>query len=179
MSQMRESNTAFLVIDMLNDFILPDGALTCGAAGQAIVPNVKRRLDEARAQGMRVFYICDRHRPDDVEFRIWPPHCVAGTPGAEVVAELAPRQEDIIVPKRRYSGFFGTDLEMNLRELGIGRLMLTGVCTNICVLYTAADAKMRGFGVCVARDCVASFDAAAHEWALKELERTLSAQILL
>ena len=171
-------DAALLVIDMLNDFILPDGALTCGDAGQVIVPAIRRRLGEARAQGMPVFYVCDRHRPDDVEFRIWPPHCVAGTPGAEVVAELAPQEGDVVVPKRRYSGFFGSDLEMNLRDFGVREVILTGVCTNICVLYTAADARMRGFGVVVASDCVASFDAGAHEWALKELRGTLNAQIV-
>ena len=95
-----------------------------------------------------------------------------------MVEELAPNDQDIIIPKRRYSGFIGTDLEMNLRELGISKLILTGVCTNICVLYTAADARMRGLHVTVPRDSVASFDEAAHEWALKELQGTLNAEIV-
>jgi nicotinamidase/pyrazinamidase len=168
---------ALVVIDMLRDFIEPDGALTCGPAGRAVVPEVAAVLAEARRSGDAVLFVCDRHLPDDPEFRVWPAHCVAGTEGAEVVAELAPRPGERIVPKRRYSGFFGTDLDLALRERGVRELTLAGVCTNICVLYTAADARMRGYEVAVPRAAVASFDQRSHEWALVELERTLGARL--
>src|SRR5579875_857462 len=141
---------------MLRDFIDPDGSLNCGPDGQAIVPAVAAALAEARGAGDPVFFICDRHLADDSEFRVWPAHCVAGTPGAEVIAPLAPVAGERLVPKRRYSGFFGTDLDLALRERGVDDLLLTGVCTNICVLYTAADARMRGYQVAVRRDAVAS-----------------------
>lgn len=168
---------ALLVIDMLKDFIEPDGALSIGPAGPAIVPAVGEQIAAARERGQPVFYICDRHRPDDAEFADWPPHCVEGTRGAEVVDELSPQQGDIIVAKRRFSGFNGTDLNLTLRELGTEKLTLVGCCTNICVLYTAADARMAGFEVRVPKDCVATFDEDAHEFALKELERTLGATV--
>lgn len=168
---------AILVIDMLVDFVTPEGALFCGPEAQAIIPRIKEVLAQARKDGMPVVYICDRHHPDDPEFEMFPAHCVAGTPGAEVHQELAPQPGDPVIPKRRYSGFFGTDLDLTLRELGVGELELVGVCTNICVLYTAADGRMRNYRVRVRRDCVASFDEEVHRFALREMEKTLGVEV--
>jgi nicotinamidase/pyrazinamidase len=134
-------------------------------------------VERARREGWPVVWVCDRHQPDDSEFQVWPAHCVAGTRGAELVPPLEPREGEKVVPKRRYSGFFGTDLDLYLREQGVDEVVLAGVCTNICVLYTAADARMRGYRVTVLRDAVASFDRDAHQWALRELERTLGAKV--
>ncbi len=172
------SRKALLVIDMVRDFVEPDGKLFVGPAAAEVVRAIASRIAEARAQGWPVVYVCDRHAPDDSEFAMFPPHCVAGTPGAEVVAELGPWPEDRVIPKRRYSAFFQTDLDLTLRELGVDEIVLTGVCTNICDLYTAADARMLGYRVVVPRDCVASFDEAAHEFALKEMERTLGVHVV-
>ncbi|HCC32778.1 MAG TPA: nicotinamidase, partial [Clostridiales bacterium] len=97
---------------------------------------------------------------------------------AEVCGELLPQPGDRVIAKRRFSGFAGTDLDLTLREKAITRLKLTGVCTNICVLYTAADARMRGYAVDVVADAVASFDDDAHRWALRELEKTLGARLI-
>lgn len=169
---------ALLVIDMLHDFIAPDGALTCGPAGTAIVPAVRRAVDAHRAAGDMVVYLCDSHRPDDAEFAMFPPHCLTGTAGAEIIPELAPVDGDIRIAKRRYSGFFGTDLDITLREKGVTKIHLTGVCTNICVLYTAADARNLGYAVTVDSHCVASFDAAAHKWALAEMKSTLGCTVI-
>ena len=77
-----------------------------------------------------------------------------------------------------YSGFFGTDLDITLRERGIDTLRLVGDCTNICVLYTAADARNLGYEVEVLREGVTSFDEEAHHDALRELEKTLGAKIV-
>ena len=173
---MASGKRALLVIDMLNDFIEPGGALCIGPSGKAIVPAIAEQITAARKRGERVVYVCDRHRPDDAEFADWPPHCVAGTEGADIVAELAPEEGDIVVPKRRFSGFNGTDLNLTLRELGVEELTLVGCCTNICVLYTAADARMTGYRVRVPRDCVATFDDETQQFALRELERTLGAR---
>lgn len=168
---------ALLIIDMLKDFLDQDGALSIGDS-QQIIQNVSSRLEQWRAGGNPVIYIMDRHLPDDAEFKMFPPHCLAGEKGGEVVDELAPRQGDILIHKRRYSAFFGTDLDLTLRELGVGELELAGVCTNICVLYTAADARMLNYAVTVRRDCVASFDAEAHAFALTEMEKTLGVKVL-
>lgn len=169
---------SLIVIDMLNDFLKPEGALYCGDAAAAIVPQVAARIQQARDNDQLVIYVCDSHRPDDPEFDIWPAHCVAGTWGAQVIDVLSPTEADIIVPKRRYSAFFGTDLLLHLREREVEELELCGVCTNICVMYTAADARNLGYPVLVHASRVASFDADAHEWALKQMEQVLGVRVL-
>ncbi len=169
---------ALLVIDMLSDFVDEGGSLYCGPASRAILPFVAGEIERARRAGEPVLFVADRHLADDPEFEMFPPHCVAGTPGAEVVRELSPRAEDVVIPKRRYSAFYGTDLDLHLRELGVGELVLVGVCTNICVFFTAADARMRGYRVTVLRRGVASFDREAHEFALGQMEKVLGAKVI-
>lgn len=168
---------ALLVIDMLKDFIEKDGALCIGDAGR-VIKNVAERIEQYRAQNKPVIYIVDRHLPHDAEFDMFPPHCLEGEWGGEVISEIAPGKEDYVIPKRRYSAFFGTDLDLTLRELDIKELELVGVCTQICVLYTAADARMLNYSVVVRSDCVDSFDRQAHDFALKEMESTLGCKVL-
>src|SRR5438067_722075 len=83
-------------------------------------------------------------------------------------------------PRRsaRSSGFFGTDVDITLRERRVDTVRVVGDCTNICVLYTAADARNLGYAVEVVRDGVTSFDLEAHEDALRELEKTLGATLV-
>ena len=168
---------ALVVIDMIEDFVREGGALYCGPSMTAIVPVIQDELARARDAGEPVVYLKDDHLPDDAEFVQFPPHAIAGTDGARIVPELAPHDGDVVIPKRRYSGFFGTDLDITLRERGIDTLRLVGDCTNICVLYTAADARNLGYAVEVVRDGVTSFDREAHADALRELEKTLGATI--
>lgn len=165
-------HTALIIIDMLNDFIAPGAPLEV-PAGRQIVPAIKNRLEEARGKGVPVIYLCDAHAPDDPEFRVWPPHAVAGTAGALVVDDLAPGEGERVVAKTTYSGFFNTELEELLRELGADHLVLTGVVTNICILYTAVDALMRGFRVSVPPDCVAGLNEEDHAFALRQLSEVL------
>lgn len=172
------SKKALLVIDMLNDFISPDGALYVGETAGEVTEEVKKTIEKARKKGIPVIYICDSHREDDAEFKMFKLHCVKDTKGGEIVDVLAPKPGDYIILKRRYSAFFGTDLDAYLRELGVSELILVGVCTNICILYTAADARMLNYDVTVIRDCVSSFDEKAHYFALKEMENTLGAKII-
>lgn len=169
---------ALVIVDMLRDFIDLDGKLSCGAPGAAIVPACVAHLARHREAGDVVVYLCDRHRPDDPEFEMFPPHCVAGTPGAEVIDALAPRAGEIVLPKRRYSGFFQTELDLSLREKGVTDIALLGVCTHICVLYTAADARNRGYAVTVYTDAVAGLSEEAHRWALQEMGTTLGCTLV-
>ena len=169
---------ALLVIDMIEDFVHEDGALYCGPSMARIVPVIARELERARSGGEAIVYLKDDHLPDDAEFAQFPPHAISGTNGARIVPELAPEEGDVVIPKRRYSGFFATDLDITLRERGIDTLRLVGDCTNICILYTAADARNLGYAVEVVRDGVTSFDLEAHADALRELEKTLGATIL-
>jgi len=169
---------ALLVIDMLKDFIDDDGVLTTGEAGKGLIGFIKEKIDEFRAQGDPVVFVCDNHEPDDKEFAMFTPHCIAGTPGSQVIDELEVRSGDKIIKKRRYSAFFGTDLDLYLREKVVDELYLVGVCTNICVLYTAADARNLNYTVNIYENGVASFDEEAHRFALKEAKNTLGCRIL-
>ncbi|RKY62778.1 MAG: cysteine hydrolase [Candidatus Latescibacterota bacterium] len=164
--------TAFVIVDMLNDFVR-EGAPLEVPKTREVLPNIRRELERARREGMPVVYLCDRHKPDDPEFKVWPPHAVEGTEGAEVVQELAPQEGDLVIPKVSYSGFFRTDLEDRLRELGVEKLIITGCVTNICVLYTSVDALMRGYEVEVLEDCVAALDEEDGRFALKQIREVL------
>ena len=102
---------ALILVDMLNDFIDPKGELYCGATAEAVIPVVRRQLEQARRQGDLVVYLQDSHAADDLEFEKFPPHCVTGSWGGRIIDALAPAEGETVIPKRRYSGFFGTGLE--------------------------------------------------------------------
>jgi nicotinamidase-related amidase len=171
----RES--ALLIIDMLNDFIEDTGALVVPGA-KRIIPRIIQILKDARQQGIPVIYVTDSHREDDHEFRYWPAHAISDTWGGEVIEELEPASGDFIVPKRRYSAFFGTDLDNYLRELGIKKLYLAGVLTNICVYATALDASMRNYGVAVFKDAVASLSEDTDRFVFQQLAEVVQAELL-
>jgi len=147
--------TAVLVIDMLNDFLDRDGAMPL-PEGQALYAPIRQLLAAARENEMPVIWVCDDHPPDDKEFDKRAVHCLRGSWGAEIVPGLGRRGDEYRVPKRRYSGFFDTDLDLRLRELGVRHVVLTGVVTNICVRSTAHDAFFRGYDVVVPEQCVAA-----------------------
>lgn len=167
-----------LVIDMLNDFVLPGAPLEVPHTRQ-ILPALQTRLQHARASGIPVVYVCDAHAADDREFSRmgWPPHAVKGTPGAEVINELQPQPGEPVVAKTTYSGFRGTGLAAVLEGLGAEELILTGCVTNICILYTAADAVMAGYRVQVPSDSVAHLDREAGQFALAQMEQVLGVEV--
>ncbi len=169
---------ALLIVDMVADFIDPEGALYIGPVAEKVIPNIKSRLDRYRAEGNPVIFIGDFHLEDDVEFNLFPAHSVGGSGGEEIISELTPLPEERVIQKRRFSAFVGTDLDLTLRDKGIDEIELTGVVTNICILYTAAMAKMYGYKVNVPVDAVASFDEEAHRFALKEMEKTLGVNMI-
>ena len=168
---------ALLVVDMLVGFMEAGHNLYCGDDARAIIPNVQRLIEREKANGSEVFFICDTHDPDDQEFQTFPVHCVRGTEETNVIPELAGYSGEI-VPKRRYSAFFETDLEDKLRALKPEKIIVCGLCTDICVMQTAADARNRDYVVEVPTDCVAAFDPEAHRYALQHLERILGAKLV-
>lgn len=171
--------SALLIIDMLNDFVR-EGAPLEVPETRKVIPHIDRKVSRAREEGIPVIYICDKHREDNPEFKlkIWPPHAVAGTKGAEVVEELKPLKGDHIVTKENYSGFFQTDLDKLLKKLKVDHLILTGCVTNICILYTAADAMMRGYSITVPSDCVAGLNKEDHDFALRQMKAVLRAEVI-
>lgn len=163
---------------MLRGFLEPGRPLDVGDAGRAIIPAVRRRLEHERARGATIFWIADNHAPDDAEFRMWPAHCLAGTEEAEIIPALADLvQAGNVLPKTRYSGFYGTNLDARLAALRPDTVTILGVCTDICVYHTTADARARDYHVIVPAGCVATFDPAAHRFALDHMRRILGATI--
>jgi nicotinamidase-related amidase len=150
---------AVIVIDMLNDFVT--GALA-NPAGQEITPRLATLLDHARRAGWLVVYANDAHLPGDPEERVWGPHALAGTPGADVIPELAPQPGDVVLPKRFYSSFYETGLASLLRQNGVEEVVLVGQHTNICVRHTSSDAFNNFFAISVPRDGVAMFRLPDH-----------------
>ena len=166
-----------LVVDMLNGFLEPGRNLYCGDEARGIIPNVQRLVEDELAKGSKVFFICDTHDPDDLEFQMLPVHCVRGTEEAEVIPELSGYEGELI-RKRRYSAFFETNLEQRLAELKPEKVIICGVCTDICVVHTAADARNRDYAVEVPIDCVATFDPEAHKYSLQHMEKILGATLV-
>ncbi len=172
---MNNKKVAVLVVDMLNDFVT--GALKC-ERGAAIVPKTAELLSAARKNGVNVIFCNDAHiKGVDHELKLWGDHAIAGTPGAMVIPELCMCDSDYTVPKRRYSGFFHTDLDLLLRELGVDTVILSGLHTHMCVRHTAADAYCLGYNVIVASDATDSFTQEDYDYGIKYLKEVYAAQI--
>jgi len=173
---LRVDASALLVIDMQKDFILP-GAPLEGWNCKAIVPRIAELVAFFRQYGRPVIWTKHIHQLNDVGLLgpMWPSTgpdsltkaLVKGTPGVEIIDELpAPAPDELVIEKRRYSAFFQTDLELNLRTMGIKTLLITGVNTNICCETTARDAFMRDFQVVMVSDAQTSITKELHEAAL-------------
>ena len=168
-----------LVVDMVRGFLEPGHNLYCGDDARTIIPKVRELVDREIESGSHVLFVSDHHNPDDLEFQIFPVHCVKGTAETEVIPELAGFVDGSnVIPKNRYSGFFNTDLAQRLEQLQPDKLVVCGVCTDICVMHTTSDARNRDYQVEVPADCVASFDPDAHQWALHHLQRILGAKVI-
>jgi nicotinamidase/pyrazinamidase len=172
-----------IVVDVLNGFCKQGNLASprCDAA----IPAIQRIAEERKRAGDQLIFLADTHDPDDLEFEMFPVHCVRGTAEAEVVAELQPLvSADNLVRKRRYSGFFETDLEARLKAARPHEVRVVGVCTDICVMHTVADLRNRDYRVIVPAEAVATFDAPGHpgdevqRWSLAHLAGVLGARVV-
>ena len=168
---------AVLVVDMLRGFCQEGNPLYCGPTARQIIPNVQKLLDKELSRGSKVIFLIDTHDPDDKEFQMFPVHCVRGTSECDIIPELSTYPAERL-EKSRYSGFYGTDLSDRLKKLNPDRISVCGVCTDICVLHTVADARNRDYPVVVYKNCVATFDDTAHKFALDHIEKILGAQLV-
>lgn len=156
---------ALVIVDVQNDFV-PGGALAV-PEGDAVIEPLNRL---ARAYET-VFATRDWHPPDHHSFEAqggpWPVHCVQDTEGAELHPDLDRSQIDDVVDKgdrpdvEGYSAFDGTDFEHRLRERGIDSLALGGLAENICVRFTALEARKLGFDVKLVEDATRGIDVEA------------------
>ncbi|MCX8572775.1 MULTISPECIES: isochorismatase family cysteine hydrolase [Hyphomicrobiales] len=149
---------AVIVVDMVNDFCKPGGAMVLPGYETLVAPQLAV-IEAARAAGAPVIWVHDAHRRNMRRDREWvkrTPHCVEGTWGVEIIDDLGARDDEIHVIKRRYSSFFQTDLDMTLKDMMVDQLIVFGVVTNICVRSTVHDAFFNGYEVVVPADCCAA-----------------------
>ena len=161
------AKTALVIVDMQNDFVKEGGTLVVPDA-EATLPKLRGLLDLARGSGMKVIFTQDTHAEGDPEWEIWPEHVREGSWGWEIVEELAPREDELVIRKVRYDAFYGTHLDHYLRVWDVDTLVICGTVANICVHYTAASAALRWFGVVVPRDATSALDPFDLEASLRQ-----------
>jgi nicotinamidase-related amidase len=155
------ARTALLVIDMQNDFVREGGTL--------VVPDAEATLPQiARQAAMKIVFSQDTHDVGDPEWRIWGEHVRRGTWGWQIVDELAPRDDELVLQKVRYDAFYGTPLDHFLRLWGMETVVICGTVANICVHYTAASAALRWYEVIIPRDAVSALEPFDLESSLRQ-----------
>ena len=169
------SETALLLIDVISKFDFSDGDKLFGNALPAArnLAELKRRAKESR---IPIIYVNDNFGRWQEDFKAMVRYILeSDCPGKQIVEMLKPDDGDFYVLKPQRSAFFSTTLELLLTNLGVRRLVMGGVTTDICVLNSAIDAYMRDYEVIIPRDCVAAVEPEYGEDALKLLERTIKA----
>ncbi len=124
-----------------------------------------------------VIYCQESHLPTDPEITVWGRHGMFGSRGAQTDPALRPKKGEPVIPKHTFGGFYGTQLDEVLKELRVDAVILAGVCTDICVQQTAADAFFRGYRIHVPQDGTAALSAEDHDRGLKYMKRTYGATI--
>ena len=172
-----KSNVALLLIDIISDFEFEDGEKLFKNA-LPMARKLAALREKAKAAKIPVVYVNDNFGKWQSNFNNLLEHaCHEKVRGSKIAQLLKPDEEDYFVLKPKHSGFFSTTLNILLEYLQCKTLILTGVTTDICILFTANDAYMRDFNLVVPRDCVAAVDKKENEHALKNLKRVLKADI--
>lgn len=155
---------AVIVVDMLKDTYNSPSAHRFMKDFRDIIPGIRNLAGEARKLGGLIVYANDSYLREDFLFRGKMKHtAIRGTRGAEVIDELPVLESDIVLPKRRFSAFFKTDLDMTLRTLGIDTIAVTGLTTEVCVLSTVLDGLANDFNSVLISDCCASRSRETHD----------------
>jgi ureidoacrylate peracid hydrolase len=170
--QLSAASTGLVLFDALNGYLHPaDPKKTAFLAERNILANMQRLLAGARKVGMTSFYPAGAHGADgvdsvdrltDTDMDLGPggsadkpirPHFHAGSKDAEIAPEIAPAKGDIVVPKQRWSSFFQTNLDLQLRVRGIGTIVIAGGSTDVGIASTVFAARDLDYGIVVVRDC--------------------------
>lgn len=168
-------NAALLVIDAI-EAVGDDSIYDPDAADKEYREHVAAVVAACHAAGIPVIYCNDAHvRGIDRELDLWGEHGIAGE--VRVIREVEQAPGDITVPKRRYSGFFQTDLDLTLRELGVDTVIAVGADTNICVLHTLADAYFNNYASIVVTDATRTFLCGTQEGALEHFEKCYGSKL--
>ena len=170
------SGKALIVVDMLVDFFGGKQGLPAPTELRPLVEANQKVCRAARKHGVPVIFSNDRFQKTELaidrHFKLFGPHCIAGSDGAELLKEMEYDDErDFIVPKKLYDGFYNTRLDSILRELQVKDAFVTGTWTNACVQHTVMGAWVRGYNVVVIEDCVSCPDKAEHQHALAYMKK--------
>ena len=171
------SPVALLIIDAINDLEFPGGE---GMVRRAVrmARRIARLKERASALGIPTVYVNDNFGRWRSDFRRTVAHCLDGDVTGRPVAELlVPDESDYFVLKPKHSGFYNTTLDLLLEYLGTQVVVITGMATDVCVLFTAADAYMRDLRVIVPSDCVTALTPAVHRAALAQMRTVLKADV--
>ena len=170
--QLDPSQTAVIVVDMQNGFCHPEGSLYAPDSEGAIDP-VSALVGTAREAGASVVFTRDVHPPEQFEdahyydeFDRWGEHVLEGSWEAELVAELGPRDDELVVEKHTYDAFHETQLEGWLDAHNIKDLVVCGTLANVCVLHTASSAGLRDYRPILAEDAIGFIEESHREYAL-------------
>lgn len=169
-----EKNCALLVIDIQQEDFVEMNESNMDDPRWNVIRNGKRVLDVFRAKKLPVIQIKECHRPDMVDFGreldgVEKIHCVESRPENDYAKLTYPIEGEYLISKRRYSAFFGTDLEILLKGLGVDTLYMIGGLTDVCIHYTAVDAHQNDYYIRVVTDAVAGSGKYAHESALQAI----------
>lgn len=161
-------NSALIVIDCQKDFVY---TLDKEMNAYEAVENIKKVLEYFRNKGVPIIHFRELHRPQMVDFGREldgdeSVHCIEGSDGADFVDGLRPLKNEYFIPKRRYSGFFATDLDLLLRGLKVEKLFIVGFLTDVCVHYTCADAHQHDYHIKVIKEAVRGSSWKAHNASL-------------
>lgn len=168
------SSTALLVVDAIeaSDAVYDPNAATAGYRAA-----VARSVDVCHEAGIPVIFCNDAHVAGiDRELLLWGDHGIAGA--TRIYPEIEVGEGDFVVPKRRYSSFFGTDLDLTLRELGVSTVIAVGADTNICVLHTLADAYFLNYESILVEDATLTFLCGTQEIAIEHCEKCYGSRVM-
>ena len=166
------SSTAVVIVDVQNGFCHPDGSLYAPGSEEAIEP-CATLVEKAREAGASVVFTRDVHPPEQFEdahyydeFEQWGEHVVEGSWDAELVDELSPREEDLVVEKHTYDAFYETNLDGWLDAHQIDDLVFGGTLANVCVLHTSGSAGLRDYRPIMVEDAIGAIEEGHKEYAL-------------
>ena len=169
-------NSALIVIDAQKGLLIPEGEqpMPCVEVRNGIAQIVKV-LEQFRKLQLPIIHFRELHRPEMVDFGreldgSEGVHCLEGTTDAEYIEAVTPLSGEYQIGKRRYSGFFATDLDLLLRGLKVEYLYLVGFLTDVCVHYTAVDAHQHDYHVRIVKEAVRGSSWEAHQAALDAVE---------
>ncbi len=169
------NETALIIVDMVKDFTDPDG-LVFYPQNRVILPKIAQVLEKCREKGKLIIFLqhCNRVGKPDEKAASMRPNCLEGTSGIEIDPMLKVDEEkDYVIQKRRYSGFFGTDLDLVLRENHIKNTVIVGTKTNCCIRATVTDAFYLNYHPIVIRECVATNSETVNEVHLTDIQKYL------